>query len=187
MRALGSTATLPMWRLRPTRFLPLVQAAHLRVHPRESVYCRRPPPTSVLLVLYPNSCATVQLMQKQTARRVAPRHDRARSVLHSTSSGSHGRSRSNSYVQGRGPLIPQERYTTSSISPYNTADHPPPIIFDLENPHQTGVPIVDLLNKTDSFSRIRDPTQAFSHMGKKTFTLRVQVSSLDLSGKFLCG
>ncbi|KAH0834765.1 hypothetical protein J3R83DRAFT_10362 [Lanmaoa asiatica] len=107
-----------------------------------------------------------------TARRVMPRHDRAWSV-HSTSSDSHRRGRNND-IYGRGPLIPQERYTTNSISSYNTPDQHPPINFDLENPDQFGIPITDILNNTDSFTRIRDRTQAFSHMGKKTFTLRVQ-------------
>ena len=79
-----------------------------------------------------------------------------------------------SEVPGRGPLVPQNRYTTSSVSSFNTTH----ITFDLENPDQTGIPIVDILNKTAGFNRIRDRSQAFNHMGgKKTFTLRVQVSS----------
>lgn len=73
-------------------------------------------------------------------------------------------------------MIPQERYATSSISSYSTPEQHRPITFDLEHPNQIGIPIADILNRTDSFVRIRDRTQAVIHMGKKTFTLRVQVS-----------
>jgi hypothetical protein len=71
------------------------------------------------------------------------------------------------------------------MSSFNAPDQVS-ITFNLENPDQTGIPITDILTKKDGFARIRDGTQAFD-MGKKTFTLRVQVSSLDLIGDFLCG
>jgi hypothetical protein len=90
--------------------------------------------------------------------------------------------RSNSDVYGRGPLIPQERYTTSTISSDKAPDQHS-ITFNLENPDQTGIPVIDILNKTDDFVRIRDGTEAVN-MGNKTFTLRVHVSSLDLIGGF---
>ena len=121
--------------------------------------------------------AAVQLIQVQE-RRVVPRHDRAHSV-HSTPSSSPRRSRSNSDAYGRGPVIPQERYSTSTVSTYNAGNHPI-ITFNLENPDQIGIPIIDILNKTDGYARIRDRTEGFD-MGKKTFTLRVQVSSLAFS------
>ncbi|KAG8216392.1 hypothetical protein J3R82DRAFT_6496 [Butyriboletus roseoflavus] len=111
--------------------------------------------------------------EHSTARRVVPRHDRAWSV-HSTSSDSHRRNRSYPDIYGRGPLIPQERYSTSSISSYNTPEQHPPVNFSLENPNQIGIPIADVLNRTDSFHRILDRTQPVIPMGKKTFTLRVQ-------------
>jgi len=132
-----------------------------------------------------NPCATVQLTQKQTTRRVVPRHDRA-SGVHSTSSHPPRPGPSSRDVYGRGPLIPQERYITSTISSYSAPDQHSSITFDLENPDQIGIPIIDILNKTGGFARIRDRTQAFSQEGKKTFTLRVQVSSSDLIGEFLC-
>jgi len=81
------------------------------------------------------------------------------------------RSRRSSIVPGRGRLIPQEIYTTSSIT---VSEQHPYIPFHLENPEQIGIPIIDILNKSDSFARLQDRTQAFSHMGKKTFTLRIQ-------------
>lgn len=125
---------------------------------------------------------TVQLTWKQIGRRVIPRSDRASSV-HSTSSDSHRRNHSTDI--GRGPFIPQDRYRTSSISTYNTAEQHPHITFELDNPNQIGIPIIDILNRVDGFDRIRDRAQAFSHMGKKTFTLRVQVSWSDVD--FTCG
>ena len=79
-------------------------------------------------------------------------------------------------MHGRGPVIPQERYTTSSISLYNAPDAHPRITFNLENPDQIGIPITDVLDRTGGFTRLRDRMQAFD-MEKKTFTLRVQVSS----------
>ena len=94
-------------------------------------------------------------------------------------------SRSNSDVCGRGPLIPQERYTTGTISVYNAPDQHP-ITFNLETPDQSGIPIIDILNKTDGFVRIQDRTEVLN-MGGGSFILRVLVSSLDLIGDFLCG
>ena len=182
-RTPDSTATNLLWPL-PIGLPSLVQAAHRRVPPRESGHYRFPPTTSSLLVLYANSCTAVQLIQKQTARRVMPRHDRARSV-HSTSPDHPRHSRRNSDVYGRGPSIPQARYTTGSMSSFNAPDQPP-ITFNLGNQDQTGIPIIDILNKTEGFARLQDRTEAFD-MGKKTFTLRVLVSSLDLIGDFLCG
>lgn len=132
-----------------------------------------------------NSCTAVQLTQGQTARRVVPRHDRA-SGVRSASSLSLRPVRSSRDVSGRGPLIPQERYITSTIPSYSAPGQHSSITFDLENPDQIGIPIIDILNKTGGFARIRDRTQAFSQQGKKTFTLRVQVSSSGLIGDFLC-
>lgn len=103
------------------------------------------------------------------------RHDRSSSI-HSRSPSTPIRSRSNSEMHGRGPVIPQERYTTSSISLYNAPDAHPRITFNLENPDQIGIPITDVLDRTGGFTRLRDRMQAFD-MEKKTFTLRVQVSS----------
>ncbi|KAH0840240.1 hypothetical protein J3R83DRAFT_1246 [Lanmaoa asiatica] len=81
-----------------------------------------------------------------TLQKVVPRHDRARSV-HPTASDSHRGSRSNTDISGRGPLIPQDRYTTSSI--------PVSITHLISNP------------PSPSIWRIRN-------IGKKTFTLRIQ-------------
>ncbi|KAF8434600.1 hypothetical protein L210DRAFT_941978 [Boletus edulis BED1] len=103
-------------------------------------------------------------------RRVVPRHDETSSVH---SPGSIRRRRSNPEVHGRGILIPQERYRTSTISSYSAPHHPPIITFNLENPGQVGIPIIDILNKTGGFARIRDRTEAFN-MEKKTFTLRIR-------------
>lgn len=115
---------------------------------------------------------------------VVSRTHRALSVHSTASSDSHRRRRTTD-VPGRGPLIPQDRYGTNGISTYNIAEQHPPITFNLENPNQVGIPIIDILNKTDTFARIQDGTQAFSHMGKKTFTLRVQVGSMG--DAFYCG
>ncbi|KAI9568067.1 hypothetical protein HD554DRAFT_2022730, partial [Boletus coccyginus] len=82
-----------------------------------------------------------------------------------------------------GPLIPQERYITSTIPSYSAPGQHSSITFDLENPDQIGIPIIDILNKTGGFVRIRDRTQAFSQQGKKTFTLRVQWPGYKLWSK----
>lgn len=177
MRVLDSIATCFLWRLPPIRVLPLALAAHRRAHPRESGYFRWLPQTNIRSVLCVHSCSPVQLTQKQTTRRVVPRHERAISV-HSTSSDSAGRRRSVSVVYGRGPVIPQERYTTST-APSHNADQHRFIPFSVEDPDQTGIPIVDILNKTDGFARLRDRTEPFE-MGKMTFTLRLLVSSFRL-------
>lgn len=92
-------------------------------------------------------------------------------------------SRRNSDAHEGGLLIPQERYRDTATS-YNAPDQSV-VTFNLESPDQIGIPIMDILGKTDGFARIRDGTQSFN-MGKKTFTLRVRVSWPD-SSDLLCG
>ncbi|KAF8840078.1 hypothetical protein BDN67DRAFT_690698 [Paxillus ammoniavirescens] len=106
-------------------------------------------------------------------RRVAARHDQALVV---SDLYRQGRSGSNTDIPGRGPRIPQQRYTSSS-QPFTTAGgRLGRIIFNLENPSETGIPIIDILNGTDSFRRLQDRREALGDLGgigKKTFTLRV--------------
>ncbi|KAG9311793.1 hypothetical protein JVU11DRAFT_8040 [Chiua virens] len=102
--------------------------------------------------------------EQSTARRVIPRSDRAWSV-HST----------DSYIPGRGKVIPQERYTSNTITSYNTPAPRARITFNLESPDQPGIPITDILSQTGNFARLLNRTETFD-MGKLTFTLRILVS-----------
>ncbi|KAG6379616.1 hypothetical protein JVT61DRAFT_10125 [Boletus reticuloceps] len=61
-------------------------------------------------------------------------------------------------------LVPSHH--TTRLTPLSSS-------FNLENQDQIGIPIIDILNKTGGFARIRDRTEAFN-MEKKTFTLRVR-------------
>ncbi|KIK92847.1 hypothetical protein PAXRUDRAFT_550744 [Paxillus rubicundulus Ve08.2h10] len=107
-------------------------------------------------------------------RRVVARHDRASVAqdLHRQ-----GHSGSNTDTPGRGPRIPQQRYTASSSQPYTTADgRQDTITFNLENTSETGIPIMDILNETHDFKRLHDRRGSLSGVGgtgKQTFTLRV--------------
>jgi hypothetical protein len=112
-------------------------------------------------------------------RRVAARHDQASVApdLHRQD-----RSGSNTDIPGRGPRIPQQRYTSSS-QPFTTADgRLNRIVFNLENPSEAGIPIIDILNGTEKLRRLQDRKEALGDIagvGKKTFTLRVLVSLAD--------
>ncbi|KIJ15066.1 hypothetical protein PAXINDRAFT_11986 [Paxillus involutus ATCC 200175] len=107
-------------------------------------------------------------------RRVVARHDQA-----SVAPDLHRRSRSgsNTDVPGRGPRIRQQRYTASGSQPFTPADgRQDPVTFNLENPSETGIPIIDILDVTDNFRRLQDRRGALGGVGgtgKQTFTLRV--------------
>ncbi|KIK73432.1 hypothetical protein PAXRUDRAFT_595422, partial [Paxillus rubicundulus Ve08.2h10] len=88
-----------------------------------------------------------------------------------------GRSNSNGDIPGRGPRIPQQRYTTSSKRTFTPADgRLNRILFNLENPSEIGIPIIDLLNWTDTIGRLQDRSEALNDIGgtgNQTFSLRI--------------
>ncbi|KAF9236046.1 hypothetical protein BU15DRAFT_64324 [Melanogaster broomeanus] len=79
-------------------------------------------------------------------------------------------------VPGRGPRIPQDSYAVGGTLAFNASDErKDPITFNLENPSEVGIPLIDILRGTENFRRLQDRTQTFSFAdaGRKTFTLRV--------------
>ncbi|KAF8840080.1 hypothetical protein BDN67DRAFT_690763 [Paxillus ammoniavirescens] len=107
-------------------------------------------------------------------RRVVARHDQS-----SVAPDLHRRARSgsNTDIPGRGPRIPQQRYTASGSQPFTPDDgRQDRITFNLEHPLETGLPITDILDGTVNFQRLQDRRGALGGVGgtgKKTFTLRV--------------